>query len=183
MFYYFAFGSNLLKERIQLLNKSAQFVGVGFIEDYTLSFAGFSNNWFGATATIKPSLSEYVLGTVWKMCISDLHTLDLQESAPVLYTPVEIPVNLVNENSSMINCRTYMLNSCEPGDPSPYYLDIILRGAVQSQLPQSYIDRLKRTKHNGYFGGCNLYMNVLNNMPIDERCSYQIFDLKSLQFE
>ncbi|KAH8862691.1 Gamma-glutamylcyclotransferase [Schistosoma japonicum] len=183
MFHYFAYGSNLLKERIQLSNKSAQFVGVGFIEDYTLSFGGFSNNWFGATATIKPSPSEYVLGTVWKLCISDLHTLDLQESAPVLYSPVEIPVTLVSENLSMINCRTYMLNSCEPGDPSPYYLDIILRGAVQSQLPQSYIDRLKKIKHNGYFGGCNLYMNVLNNMPTDERYSYQIFDLKSLQFE
>ncbi|CAH8561108.1 unnamed protein product [Schistosoma turkestanicum] len=90
MFYYFAYGSNLLKERIQLLNKSAQYVGVGVLEDYVLSFAGFSNNWFGATATIKPSPSEYVMGTVWKMCMSDMKTLDLQESVPEVYRPVEI---------------------------------------------------------------------------------------------
>ncbi|CAH8647374.1 unnamed protein product [Schistosoma rodhaini] len=181
MFYYFAFGSNLLKERIQLSNKSAQFVGIGVLEDYVLSFGGISNNWFGATATIKPSLSEYVMGTIWKMCINDTETLDLQESSPIIYRPVEIPVHLFSGKSSIINCRSYILNSTEPGDPSPYYLDIIIRGAIQSQLPQSYIDQLKEIKHNGYLGKCNLYMNVLNNIPISERHMYHISDLKRLQ--
>ncbi|XP_018653721.1 hypothetical protein Smp_098340 [Schistosoma mansoni] len=181
MFYYFAFGSNLLKERIQLSNKSAQFIGIGVLEDYVLSFGGISNNWFGATATIKPSPSEYVMGTIWKMCINDMKTLDLQESAPIMYQPVEISVHLFSEKSSIINCRSYILNSTEPGDPSPYYLDIIIRGAIQSQLPQSYIDQLKEIKHNGYLGKCNLYMNVLNNIPITERHMYHISDLKRLQ--
>ncbi|CAH8869429.1 unnamed protein product [Trichobilharzia szidati] len=174
MFYYFAFGSNLLKERIQLSNKSAEYVGVGVVNDYILSFGGYSNNWFGATATIKPSPSSCVYGTVWKMCMSDMRTLDLQESAPVLYTPVEISVKLASDTSSAINCRTYMLNASEPGDPSPYYLDIIVRGAVQSRLPQTYIDWLKSIKHNGYSGSCSLYMNVLKNVPDSERHNYYV---------
>ncbi|CAI2733464.1 unnamed protein product [Schistosoma spindalis] len=183
MFYYFAFGSNLLKERIQLTNKSAQYVGIGVLEDYILSFGGFSNNWFGATATIQPSPSKYVMGTVWKMSINDMKTLDLQESVPIIYQPVEISIHLFSDKSSIIHCRSYILNSFELGDPSPYYLDIIIRGAIQSQLPQSYIDQLKTIKHNGYLGKCNLYMNILNNIPISERYIYHISDLNRLQLE
>nr|CAH8869286.1 unnamed protein product [Trichobilharzia regenti] len=87
MFYYFAFGSNLLKERIQLSNKSAEYVGVGVVNDYILSFGGYSNNCC-------------VYGTVWKMCMSDMRTLDLQESAPVLYRPVEVSVKIACDTSS-----------------------------------------------------------------------------------
>lgn len=41
-FYYFAYGSNLLTERIRLMNPSAEFVSVGKVSDFALSFAGSS---------------------------------------------------------------------------------------------------------------------------------------------
>lgn len=72
-------------------------------------------------------------------------------------------VDVETPNGTMINCRVYQQcnNPKEhvklselPLDrrPSPLYLNVILEGAVESGLPQDYIDVLKTIPHNGYDG-------------------------------
>lgn len=50
-FWYFAFGSNLLRERIQVQIDGARFEVNGHLPDYELRFVDFGMRWRGAPAT------------------------------------------------------------------------------------------------------------------------------------
>ncbi|KAK5922820.1 hypothetical protein CgunFtcFv8_020053 [Champsocephalus gunnari] len=54
-FLYFAYGSNLLKERLQLKNPSATVHGVARLKNYKLMFGNYkglaSDRWHGGVAT------------------------------------------------------------------------------------------------------------------------------------
>ncbi len=51
-FLYFAYGSNLLKERIRINNTSAVFKTVGRLDGYHLDFDRKTTMWHGCAATI-----------------------------------------------------------------------------------------------------------------------------------
>lgn len=102
-FYYFAFGSNLLKERLSLANKSCYYIGVGALRNYALDFVGYSGKWHGMTATVIPSNSDNVWGTIWELDCADLGFLDEQESVPTIYYPIETYVFLDNDDSKVKN--------------------------------------------------------------------------------
>uniref|UniRef100_A0A8C3W8B3 gamma-glutamylcyclotransferase n=1 Tax=Catagonus wagneri TaxID=51154 RepID=A0A8C3W8B3_9CETA len=79
-FLYFAYGSNLLKERIHLRNPSAEFYCVARLQDFKLDFGNsqgkISETWHGGIATIFESPGDEVWGVVWKMHKSNLSSLD-----------------------------------------------------------------------------------------------------------
>ncbi|XP_036037986.1 gamma-glutamylcyclotransferase isoform X2 [Onychomys torridus] len=79
-FLYFAYGSNLLTERIHLRNPSAVFCCVARLQDFKLDFGNFqgktSERWHGGIATIFQSPGDEVWGVVWKMNKSNLSSLD-----------------------------------------------------------------------------------------------------------
>ena len=52
--------------------------------------------------------------------------------------------------------------------PSPHYLDVIIRGAIQSQLPADYIESLKKIEHNNYQGKSKLYDEVMKMVNKDK---------------
>lgn len=78
-----------------------------------------------------------------------------------VYKPKEVVVEAKNGN--MLTCRTYELLWKGDGDnrPSPQYLDVIIRGAKQNELPEEYIQTLNAIEHNGHSGRVELYENVL----------------------
>ncbi|KAL3859726.1 hypothetical protein ACJMK2_009927 [Sinanodonta woodiana] len=167
-FLYFAYGSNLLKERLQMLNPSAEFVTVAKLQDYALEFRTYGNDpmesrWKGAPASIYQSLGACVWGCVWELRNEHKKTLDRQEGVHAhIYKPFE--VNVISQHGQPLHCRTYMLNrSCDEFDarPSPQYLDIIIRGAEQNQLPADYIAKLKAVEHNSYQGTVDIYNQIL----------------------
>jgi len=73
---YFAFGSNLCKERININCPSAEFQCVAKLEDYELSFFGHSNMWHGAAASIVTSAGACCWGVVWSISTDELTALD-----------------------------------------------------------------------------------------------------------
>ncbi|XP_011729629.1 gamma-glutamylcyclotransferase isoform X2 [Macaca nemestrina] len=79
-FLYFAYGSNLLTERIHLRNPSAAFFCVARLQDFKLDFGNSqgktSQTWHGGIATIFQSPGDEVWGVVWKMNKSNLNSLD-----------------------------------------------------------------------------------------------------------
>uniref|UniRef100_A0ABI7Y8K3 gamma-glutamylcyclotransferase n=2 Tax=Felinae TaxID=338152 RepID=A0ABI7Y8K3_FELCA len=79
-FLYFAYGSNLLTERIHLRNPSAVFCCVARLQDFKLDFGNSqgktSETWHGGIATIFQSPGDEVWGVVWKMNKSNLSSLD-----------------------------------------------------------------------------------------------------------
>ncbi|KAF6086275.1 hypothetical protein HJG60_008468 [Phyllostomus discolor] len=79
-FLYFAYGSNLLTQRIHLQNPSARFFRVARLQDFKLDFGNSegkeSEVWHGGIATIFESPGDEVWGVVWKMNKSNLSSLD-----------------------------------------------------------------------------------------------------------
>lgn len=65
-FLYFAFGSNLLRERLQISAPSAIFVGIARLPNTTLGFCGWSDRWKGGVATMFPSNQLLRVGVVAK---------------------------------------------------------------------------------------------------------------------
>ncbi|XP_034467926.1 gamma-glutamylcyclotransferase b isoform X2 [Hippoglossus hippoglossus] len=125
-FLYFAYGSNLLKERLQLRNPSAMVNCVAMLKDYKLVFGNYkglaNDRWHGGVATIEHSPGDEMWGVVWRMNMSDLESLDSQENVTLgAYNPVDVSVNTKGQE---LNCRTYIMYSCVYAPPSPHYLQV-----------------------------------------------------------
>ncbi|XP_027031493.2 gamma-glutamylcyclotransferase a [Tachysurus fulvidraco] len=153
-FLYFAFGSNLLKERLQLQNPSAVFHRVARLQGYGLKFGLWAENvvsrWNGGVATIEECPDEEVWGVVWKMAIEDITSLDKQESVDKgVYSPMEV---MVETETGPLLCRTYKMNNFRPCAPSPQYKEVICLGAQQNGLPEHYIKKLQAVEANNYTG-------------------------------
>ncbi|XP_056331091.1 gamma-glutamylcyclotransferase b isoform X1 [Danio aesculapii] len=153
-FLYFAYGSNLLKERLQMRNPSAAVHCVARLKDYKLVFGNHkglaSQRWHGGVATIEPSAGDAVWGVVWRMNMSDLESLDRQENVKMgIYSPMEVSVSTSGQH---LHCRTYIMNSCIYAPPSPQYLKVIVMGAEQNGLPEEYQEKLRSIETNKYEG-------------------------------
>ena len=155
---YFAFGSNLSSWRIKINVPSAKLHGVARLSDYELQFKSISGQpfpspWKGATATIEPRQGASVWGAVWTMDKEHVSALDRQEHC---YNAMEVAV--VTTDGVTLRCRTYAQPSSnstfDPSAdrPSPQYLQCIIDGARECDLPASYIAELEKVQHNGYTG-------------------------------
>lgn len=117
-FFYFAFGSNLLADRVRINSPSATFVGPARLHKHQLAFAGWSESWKGAVANIvsaedpEPIANENtphnlllsdsfaeddpcIWGAVWRISNEQLPQLDKQEGVDIQeYEPVSVTVDL-----------------------------------------------------------------------------------------
>ncbi|CAD5210494.1 unnamed protein product [Bursaphelenchus okinawaensis] len=161
-FFYFAFGSNLLQERLHVQIKGAQFVGVGYLKNYELCFFDYGTRWHGAIASIENNNASEVYGCVWKVPNSFAEELDLQESG---YHRLQIPVQLVKTNDT-VDCRTYQYSNPERKrqPPSPHYKKVIVEGAKEHELPKDYVNKLEDIKHNDYKGKVLLDLKALKEL-------------------
>lgn len=153
-FMYFAFGSNLLKERLQLANPTAAFCSTGRLKDYELNFGLWEehvdNVWHGGVATIEFCPGAEVWGVIWTLSNKNLTSLDNQEGVRQgKYSPLEVTVE--TEKGPML-CRTYQMNNFCACPPSPQYKQVVCLGAEQNGLPMEYLKRLKVIQTNSYSG-------------------------------
>jgi len=180
-FYYFGYGSNLLAERLHVLNPSAVYVCNGMITGYRLGFGGNSKTWGGSAATILEDKGDVVCGVVWKLEREHSLTLDLQESRyRRLYVDVKIlPANDENvaytngysAQFSTIHCRTYQMilpndgqiENQPPALPSPQYKQVIVTGAKEHKLPLDYRKRLEAMPDNGFPGPALVKLSIFEN--------------------
>ncbi|KAJ8303065.1 hypothetical protein KUTeg_019461 [Tegillarca granosa] len=165
-FWYFGFGSNLLKQRIKLKNPSAVFITNAKLNGYRLSFSSKDYNphtcvWHGGGATLIEDPDSFVWGCVWKLKNEDIKNLDKQE-----YTYEPITVEVVSPQNEVYICRSYHKDLDDKLDnrPSPQYKDIVLRGAEQNQLPEDYIDMIRNVEDNGFSGQLELYDEIISQI-------------------
>ncbi|KAK0395576.1 hypothetical protein QR680_001340 [Steinernema hermaphroditum] len=161
-FHYFAFGSNLLDERIKVQIKGAEFESTGVLDGYRLEFFDEGKRWRGAVASITADPNSHVWGCVWRVPNSFAAELDKQESG---YHRLNVTVKMSSSGAS-VDCRTYQYSNPErqPRPPSPHYKHVIVSGAVEHDLPDNYIEMLKRIKDNGYRGPVELDLAVLKEL-------------------
>ncbi|KAJ7322534.1 hypothetical protein JRQ81_018821 [Phrynocephalus forsythii] len=162
-FLYFAYGSNLLRERIMLRNPSVVFLTLAHVLDYKLAFGSHqgkpSSTWHGSTATIVQAPGDEVWGVVWEMNTTDLCSLDSQEGVEAgIYVPIEVRAH--TQEGKVLMCRCYQMNNYVCGHPSPQYKKVICMGAKQNGLPADYQKKLESIETNNYAGPVPVFEEI-----------------------
>jgi len=125
--YYFAYGSNLNKKQMLEQCPDSKPMFIVTLHNYKLVFVGWSRQWRGGVASIKPFRGERVLGAIYEVSDRDLRRLDSYEGYPGNYTRFNITV--FDEDGEPIKAITYIKSGqLEETQPSTEYLSLIQQG-------------------------------------------------------
>ena len=145
---YFAYGSNMLVERLRSLSRapSACPVAHALLEGWQLRFDKRSRDGSGKChIERKPGACAH--GVVYLLDENDFRTLDLAEGVGAGYERVRIGRVLLGDGTE-VNAITYLAEPSYVVDglaPYDWYRDLVLAGAEQHQLPQEFITQLDQT--------------------------------------
>ncbi len=125
--YYFAYGSNLNKKQMLERCPDSKPRFVATLRNYKLVFVGWSRQWRGGVASIKPFRGERVLGVLYELSDRDLRRLDSYEGYPGSYNRLKVTV--FDEDGEPVEAITYIKSEqAEEIQPSKEYLSIIQQG-------------------------------------------------------
>jgi len=97
------------------------------LPNYKLVFSGWSRQWGGATASIKVSSGDKVLGGVYEIAEKDLSRLDRFEDCPNNYDRLKVLV--FRDIGEPVEAVTYIKKrQADEGKPSAEYLAVIRQG-------------------------------------------------------
>ena len=123
--YYFAYASNLNRKQMQERCPDSKPKFPATLHHYQLVFAGWSRQWRGSTATIRPIRGGKVLGAIYEVTEECLRRLDKYEGSE--YRRLNVTVN--NEDGEPVEAITYIRSGqAETGKPSKEYLAVIQQG-------------------------------------------------------
>ena len=128
---YFAYGSNINLEQMELRCPNAQVVGAVTLNDYELQFRGYG------FATIAPRKGSVVHGLLWKLTPACEQALNRYEGYPRHYTQESVTVQ--TEDGSKISVMAYIMAepmSRAPALPSPEYYRTIRQGFEANRIPE-----------------------------------------------
>jgi hypothetical protein len=144
--YYFAYGSDMNKEQISARCAKPEVVAVAKLADHQLDFFGYSAVWDGGEECVVPASGQEVWGVVYKLSASDRARLDdvqdarLDGSGTHFHSPAKVSDQQGNVYSSLLFKKASL---GAPQKPSREYLDFILQGAVDHELPSAYVETLR----------------------------------------
>ncbi len=125
--YYFAYGSNLNQKQMLERCPDSKPRFVATLPNYKFVFVGWSRQWRGGVASIKPFRGEKILGAIYEVSDRDLKRLDRCEGYPDVYD--HLNVRVFNEDGEPIQAITYIkAGRAEETPPSPEYLSVIQQG-------------------------------------------------------
>ena len=125
--YYFAYGSNLNRKQMMERCPESKSMFIATLPSYKLIFVGWSRQWRGGVATIKPLRGEKVLGGIYEVSEKDLKRLDSSEGYPDSYQ--RLKVNVFDEDGNQVEAVTYVKSGrLEETQPSKEYLAIVQQG-------------------------------------------------------
>ena len=140
---YFAYGANLDKAGMDYRCPGNKPLCRAILKNYRLVFR--------TVADIEPCANHYVQGAIYEINKEHLRSLDRFEGYPLLYTRKPVPV--FTEDGREIYAIVYqMTDSSHYLSPHQGYLNIIISGCQQWQLPQSYIQDIITRAKKPYFG-------------------------------
>lgn len=148
---YFAYGSNMLWQRLQTRCPSATFITTGRADGYRLQFAKTSVDGSGkATVMLADGATvAKVYGCLFEIRKDEFETLDQIEGYPDHYDRDNNFAVLTPGSRAPSVTRTYIARS-DKIDPAkkPYhwYHALVVAGARQNQLPEDYISGLEKVE-------------------------------------
>ncbi len=138
---YFAYGSNLLRERLLPRGPNLDFVGRAALTDHRRTFDKVSDDTSGKCA-LEAALGEMAHGVLWSIPHTDLAQLDRHEGVGKGYEQCVMPIT--RENGEVEQAVTYRATRRQHGkQPFDWYLALVIAGATQQELPSEYVDRLR----------------------------------------
>jgi hypothetical protein len=132
---YFAYGSNLLRSQISERCPDHTEIGIGILKNYRVSIGG------RGVATIVPDPTNNTYGFVYQLSPEDVSKLDIKEGVAIGYYKQDR--QLVKIADSIKICLVYIEPIYTPGKPSFEYLNKIIDGAIEHNLPAEYVNQLR----------------------------------------
>lgn len=142
---YFAYGSNMLAERLGARCPSASFKAVASAPDWVLSFSKRSKDNSGK-ATIRKAPGDRVFGVVYEIDESDLPILDRYEGVGNGYVRDDSFVAFLENSDTPLTTAAYIADPAYINDalrPYDWYHGLVLAGARQYNLPTDYISMIE----------------------------------------
>jgi len=125
--YYFAYGTALNRKHMQECCPDSKPMFIATLPNYKLVFVGWSRQWRGGVASIKPFRGEKVLGAIYDISEQCLRRLDRREGYPD--TCNRLKVMVFDEDGEPVEAITYIKAvQSEETQPSKEYLTIIQQG-------------------------------------------------------
>ncbi|KAH6941520.1 hypothetical protein HPB50_019251 [Hyalomma asiaticum] len=155
---YFAYASNMWSRRIHICNPTAKYFDIGELEGYHIDFFDYFESWRGASAALQKSAGRITHGVIWTIQKEDIHKLDQQESD---YEGVDVTVKL--SSGEEVVCRTYVYGHTKAGNksvPSLFYKAVIVAGAIEHKLPETYVQELVKQPDNGNTLGITVPLDI-----------------------
>ena len=136
---YFAYGSNMAAARLQKRLPSAQRLGVARLRGYRLSFqVASTKDGSGKCNACQGSEDDMLLGVLYRIDSEVKHVLDGYEGVGIEYCDCWLEVE--TEQGQTATSLIYLGTNIDPDlRPYPWYLEHVLRGAMENQLPDDYI--------------------------------------------
>ena len=125
--YYFAYGTNLNRKQMLERCPDSKPKFTATLHNYKLVFVGWSRQWRGGLASIRPFRGEKLLGVIYEVSNRDLRRLGSYERYPNNHSTLNVTV--FDEGGEPIKAITYIkAGQSDEAQPSKEYLTLIQRG-------------------------------------------------------
>lgn len=143
---FFAYGADMDPEVARERGCVAQTVEVACLPDFRLGFFGYAWIWDGGYDTVVEDPGSKVWGVLYRPTQSDWDALDGWMGARLdgggMY--FHFPAVVTTSDGTRHHVRLYKKDILgHPTKPSDAYLRLLLRGAGQRGLPDSYLEQLR----------------------------------------
>lgn len=140
---YFAYGSNMLRQRMAARCLSARWLGVANLPDHRLIFEKPSMDGSGKCA-FEVCAGEGVPGVLWHLDTADREFVDRREGVGHGYEAATVEVLDVSGRAT--TAFAYRATARQRGlYPYDWYWALVLAGALQNELPEQHLALLRKT--------------------------------------
>ena len=140
--WYFAYGSNMSRTQLRQRAGEPAEEKLARLENFELNFDKIARGGTG-TGNIAAADGGVVYGVLYRMTEQQLKQLDRYEGVPEHYRRSE--VNVLDAEGRKVAAQVYLARKVRRGlKPDRTYLQRIIEGAVEHNLPGEYIEQLKK---------------------------------------
>lgn len=145
---YFAYGSNMLRERIShpLRVPGAMWLQIGYVSGRKIAFHKRSRDGSGkCDIPVSSCSSDRVYGVVYVVPAEEVAALDTAEAVGFGY--VRASIQVLSDDRPPLTAQTYLGDPAflDPGlSPYRWYKELVLCGARQNDLPETVLKAIAR---------------------------------------
>lgn len=141
-FLYFAYGSNLLSQRLRERTPSAVKVATGVLHKHELCWHKLAADGSGkCDVTASPNDTSFVYGVIYRINISEKAILDLAETLGIGYAEKQVSIET---SSGHLEASLYFALKIDPeAIPYDWYHQLVVAGAREHDFPAQYLTALE----------------------------------------